>query len=455
MSETVLLVGGGGREHAIARALDGSDCDLYACAGNRNPGIARIAEGFETLDTTDTSAVRTYAEEVGATLAAIGPEAALQAGVADALSEAGVYPFGPSAEAARIETDKAYQRRFMREHDISGCPAFETFEDTEAACEYIDSSSTDLAVKPAGLTGGKGVKVIGDQVTKEEAKEYLREEGYERVVLEERFVGEEFTVQGLVANGSLRVTPAVQDHKRAYEGDEGPNTGGMGSYSDAGLELPFMSEEEYREAVGILDETVAALGEYTGVLYGQFMLTADGVKVVEFNARFGDPEAMNTLPVMNTDFLDVLVAAREGEELPRLSFAPRATVCKYAVPEGYPVDPQGGTRITVDEESVARAAHDTAGDEGDARLFYASVDEREASEERPSSGDRTQSDRGIYTTTSRAFAVVGIAGTIAEAEEIAERALEGVDEGVRIRHDIGTEELVRSRIDHMNDLRGE
>lgn len=439
MSETVLLVGGGGREHAIARALEESDCELYACAGNRNPGIAFLAEGFETLDTTNTSAVTTYAEEVGATLAVVGPEAPLQAGVADALSEAGVFPFGPSAEEARIETDKAYQRRFMREHDISGCPAFETFEDTEAACEYIDSSTTDLAVKPAGLTGGKGVKVIGDQVDKEGAKAYLREEAYDRVVLEERFVGEEFTVQGFVANGSLRVTPAVQDHKRAYEGDEGPNTGGMGSYSDAGLELPFMTDAEYREAVAILDETVGALGDYTGVLYGQFMLTADGIRVIEYNARFGDPEAMNTLPALNTDFLDVLVAARAGEALPQLSFAPRATVCKYAVPEGYPEDPQGGTRITVDEESVARAGR-VANESGDAQLFYASVDERED---------------GIYTTTSRAFAVVGIAESITEAEEIAENALSEGDEGVRIRHDIGTEELVQSRIDHMTGLRGE
>lgn len=436
MTETVLLIGGGGREHAVARALSESGCELYACAGNRNPGINKIADDFETLDTTNTSAVTTYAEEVGATLAVIGPEAPLQAGVADALSEAGVFPFGPSAEQARIETDKAYQRRFMREHDISGCPTFETFEEIEAACEYIDSSTTDLAVKPAGLTGGKGVKVIGDQVNNEEAKAYLREEDYDRVVLEERFVGEEFTVQGLVANGSLRVTPAVQDHKRAYEGDEGPNTGGMGSYSDAGLELPFMTEDEYREAVAILDETVEALGDYTGVLYGQFMLTAEGIRVIEYNARFGDPEAMNTLPVLNTDFLDLLIAARDGEELPQLSFAPRATVCKYAVPEGYPEDPQGGTRISVDEESVAQAATE----DSNAQLFYASVDAR---------------DEGIYTSTSRAFAVVGIAATIAEAEQIAENALSSADEGVRIRHDIGTEELVQSRIDHMSDIRGE
>ncbi|MEM4780459.1 MAG: phosphoribosylamine--glycine ligase [Halalkalicoccus sp.] len=455
MTETVLLVGGGGREHAVARALEDGDCELFACAENRNPGIARIAAGFETLDTTNASAVTSYAEEVDATLAVVGPEAPLQAGVADALSDAGVFPFGPTAEQARIETDKAYQRRFMREHDISGCPVFETFEDTEEACEYIDSSESDLAVKPAGLTGGKGVKVIGDQVDKEGAKAYLREEEYDRVVLEERFVGEEFTVQAFVANGSVRVTPAVQDHKRAYEGDEGPNTGGMGSYSDAGLELPFMTEAEYREAVGILDETVEALDEYTGVLYGQFMLTAGGVKVIEYNARFGDPEAMNTLPVMNTDFLDVLVAAREGEELPRLSFAPRATVCKYAVPEGYPEDPQGGTAIEIDEESVARAGRatqETNGNEpregvaqavtedGDAQLFYASVDDR---------------DDGVYTTTSRAFAVVGIAGSIDAAERIAAEALSGADEGVRIRHDIGTEALVRSRIEHMAELRGE
>jgi phosphoribosylamine--glycine ligase len=229
MEETVLLVGGGGREHAIARALADSDAALYACAGNRNPGISRLAEGFETLETTNPTAVRSYAEEVDATLAVIGPEAPLQAGVADALDDAGVYAFGPREAEARIETDKAFQRRFMEREAIPGCPDYETFEDMAAACVFIDDYDGDLAVKPAGLTGGKGVRVIGDQVTAAEAKEYLRNSGYDRVVLEERLVGEEFTVQALVANGEVRVTPAVQDHKRAYEGDEGPNTGGMGS----------------------------------------------------------------------------------------------------------------------------------------------------------------------------------------------------------------------------------
>ncbi|PSP88785.1 phosphoribosylamine--glycine ligase [Halobacteriales archaeon QS_4_66_20] len=430
MDETVLLVGGGGREHAIARSLADSEASLYACAGNRNPGIARLADGFETLEETNPTAVRSYAEEVDATLAVVGPEAPLEAGVADALDDAGVYAFGPQQDEARIETDKAFQRRFMRQHDIPGCPDFETFDDREAACEYIDSYEGDLVVKPAGLTGGKGVRVVGDQVTAEEAKEYIRESDYDRIVLEERLIGEEFTVQAFVANGQLRVTPSVQDHKRAHEGDKGPNTGGMGSYSDDALELPFMTEEEYMDAVDVLRATVDALDGYKGVLYGQFMLTTDGVNVVEFNARFGDPEAMNTLPVMGTDLLDVLVAAREGESLPKLRFSREATVCKYAVPDGYPTNPAGGTRIDIDEESA-----------GDALLYYASVEER---------GD------GVYTTTSRSFAVVGVAESITTAEEIAEEAIAAAGEsGLRVRHDIGKPELVQQRIDHMAELRGE
>lgn len=430
MEETVLLVGGGGREHAIARSLSDSDATLYACAGNKNPGIARLAAGFKTLDTTNPTAVRSYAQDVDATLAVIGPEAPLAAGVADALDDAGIYAFGPQETEARIETDKAFQRRFMKANDIPGCPDFETFEDAESACDYIDEYDGDLAIKPAGLTGGKGVKVMGDQVSAAEAKEYIRDSDYDRIVLEERLVGEEFTVQAFVANGQLRVTPAIQDHKRAYEGDEGPNTGGMGSYSDAGLSLPFMTEAEYLEAVDILQATVDALDGYKGVLYGQFMLTADGLKVIEYNARFGDPEAMNTLPILQTDFLDVLVAAREEQSLPKLTFAQQATVCKYAVPTGYPTDPESGARVGIDEESA-----------GEAQLFYASVDER---------------DDGIYTTTSRSFAVVGLGETITEAEEIAQAALDSAaGDGLRMRSDIGKPELVQRRIDHMNELRGE
>jgi len=429
MSETVLLVGGGGREHAIARAVaDSNRGELYACASNRNPGIASLATGYEKAEATDAEAIVEYAESVGATLAVIGPESALNAGVADALDAAGVYAFGPREAEARIETDKAFQREFMDREGIPGCPDFETFDDPEAAAEYIERYDGDLAIKPQGLTGGKGVRVIGDQITKAEGAEYVRQSDYESFVLEERLVGEEFTIQAFVAEGEYRVSPAVQDHKRAYEGDEGPNTGGMGSYSDASFELPFMTETDYEDAVGIIDSVVEAMPEYKGILYGQFMLTAEGPKVVEFNARFGDPEAMNTLPVLETDFVDFLTAARDGEELPELSFADRATVCKYAVPEGYPTDPIAGAEVAIDAESA-----------GKAELFYASVDARED---------------GIYTTTSRSFAVVGLASTIADAEAIVEDAFErtGTD-GLRVRHDIGTAALIEKRIAHMNELR--
>ncbi|WP_336359616.1 phosphoribosylamine--glycine ligase [Haladaptatus sp. ZSTT2] len=429
MTETILLVGGGGREHAIARAL-APDVNLYACASNRNPGIARLADGFESLSETDPEAIVAYAEEVGATIAVVGPEAPLAAGVADALDEGGIYAFGPHAEEARIETDKAFQRRFMRDAGIPGCPDFETFDDDEEACAYIDDYDGDLVVKPAGLTGGKGVVVMGDQVDAEGAKQYIRENDYDRIVLEERLIGEEFTVQAFVANGEFRATPAVQDHKRAYEGDEGPNTGGMGSYSDATWALPFMTEADYDAALDILDATVSALDGYKGILYGQFMLTTEGPKVIEFNARFGDPEAMNTLPVLETRFSEILTAAREGDELPELAFAAQATVCKYAVPDGYPENPTAGAKVEVDEESA-----------GDALLYYASVDER---------------DDGIYTTTSRSFALVGVADTIAEAEKIAEDALAVAGEdGLHIRHDIGKADLVQRRIDHMQELRGQ
>ncbi|GGL53713.1 phosphoribosylamine--glycine ligase [Halocalculus aciditolerans] len=428
MTETVLLVGGGGREHAMARAL-APDCDLHAAASNRNPGIDRLANSVHIVDETDADAVVEAAEAVGATLVAVGPEAPLQAGVVDALEDAGIYAFAPRQADARLETDKAFQRDFMAEHDIPGTPGFETFDDASEAADYVESLERDVAVKPTGLTGGKGVKVTGDQVTHAEAADYVRDSGHGEWVVEDRLVGEEFTIQAFVADGDLRTTPAVQDHKRAYEGDDGPNTGGMGSYSDTTLELPFMQDGDYEAAVEVLEAVVDALPEYRGVLYGQFMLTTDGPMVVEFNARFGDPEAMNTLPVMETPFIDVLTAARDGDALPALEFSGEATVCKYAVPAGYPTDPEAGAEVVVDEDSV-----------GDALLFYASVDAR---------------DGGVYTTTSRSFAVVGRSDSITAAEAQAEAALADVDDGFHVRHDIGTDALVQRRIDHMATLRGE
>jgi len=425
----VLVVGSGGREHAITRALDASEVveEVHAAVSNRNPGIVELAESVRELDTNSPEEVIEYAEEAGVGYAVIGPEAPLQEGVVDALDEAGVYGFGPREAEARIETNKAWARRFMDDNDIPGTPDFAVFESADAAAKYIADYDGDVAVKPHGLTGGKGVRVTGDQLTKQEAQEYIRGSEWDAWVIEERLVGEEFTLQAFVADGELEPSPAVQDHKRAYEGDEGPNTGGMGSYSDAGRVLPFMNKEDYDDALEIMEKTVEALDGYKGILYGQFMLTSEGPKVVEFNARLGDPEAMNVLPLLKTDFGEIVRGASEGA-MPEAEFAERATVCKYLAPAGYPTDPEVGAEIKLDIDD----------EDEDTLVFYASVD---------------ASDGKIYTTTSRAVGVVGIGDDISEAEERAEAAMGDVGEGLRVRHDIGKPELVQKRVDHVEELR--
>ncbi|AKB75158.1 Phosphoribosylamine--glycine ligase [Methanosarcina lacustris Z-7289] len=431
----ILLIGGGGREHAIAEGIKKSKHNpiLYALMAKKNPGIAALCEDFLLEKETEVAKIVEYAKARNIEMAFVGPEAPLAAGVADALWEAGVPVVGPRKACAVIEFDKAWARNFMKKYDIEGCPAYEVFTDEAPAHAFIEKLG-DVAVKPSGLTGGKGVKVMGDQLPDlKAAREYtseLLEKG--SVVIEERFIGEEFTLQAFVDGKNLAFFPAVQDHKRAYEGDLGPNTGGMGSYTDAGEILPFMLSEDLEQAKKIMQHTVTALYEetgtgYQGILYGQFILTASGPKVVEFNARFGDPEAMNVIPLIETDFIEIMSAVVKGtlQNLP-VKFSRKATVCKYAVPEGYPDNPVKDSEVLV-------------GDIGEASVYYASVYEKEGK---------------IYTTGSRAVAVVGCAETIEAAEKIAQNALENIRGKLFFRKDIGTANLIQKRIDHMKELRG-
>jgi len=431
----ILLIGGGGREHAIAEGIKKSKHNppLYAVMAKKNPGIAALCEDFLLEKETEVEKVIEYAKSRNIEIAFVGPEAPLAAGVADALWEAGIPVIGPKKVCAIIEFDKAWARNFMRKYGIEGCPAYEVFTEDEPAHAFIEKLG-DVAVKPSGLTGGKGVKVMGDQLPDLEAAKAYTSELLEKgpVVIEERFIGEEFTLQALVDGKSLVFFPAVQDHKRAYENDLGPNTGGMGSYTAAGEILPFMLPEDLEKAKKIMQDTVKALYEetgtgYLGILYGQFILTASGPKVVEFNARFGDPEAMNVIPLIETDFVEIMLAMVKGtlEKLP-VNFSRRATVCKYAVPAGYPDNPEKDTEITV--ENI-----------GAASVYYASVYEK---------------DGKIYTTSSRAVAALGCAETIDAAEKIARNALENIRGKLFFRKDIGTSALVQKRIDHMKELRG-
>jgi phosphoribosylamine--glycine ligase len=228
--------------------------------------------------------------------------------------------------------------------------------------------------------------------------------------------------------------PAVQDHKRAYEGDVGPNTGGMGSYSQEDGLLPFLKKEEYQECVDIMQSIIGAMRKdgtpYKGILYGQFILTSKGPKVIECNARFGDPEAMNVLPLLTTDFSEICNGIIDGTLSSKsASFLNKATVCKYVVPMGYGVESKVGEKVEVDVKKIL---------EGGAELFFASVN---------------QKNDQIYTTSSRSLAVVGIDNSIFEAEKIAENALSNVKGKIFMRHDIGKKELIEKRIKHMEELR--
>ncbi len=431
----VLVVGGGGREHAIAAAIAQSRKDpvIFAVMAKKNPGISRLCQDFLLEKETDVKKIVDYATANNIDLAFIGPEAPLAAGLADALEDIGIGVVGPRKAVAQIEFDKAWARNFMRMHGIEGCPVFEVFTEKGPMFDFI-AKLGNVAIKPAGLTGGKGVKVMGDQLPSvKDAQEYAAQLlGSGSVVVEENLVGEEFTLQAFVDGEHLAFSPTVQDHKRAFENDLGPNTGGMGAYTNAGEILPFLRAEDVDQAKRIMQHTVKGLYtetgvKYKGVLYGQFMVTKNGPRVIEFNARFGDPEAMNVLPLLETDIVDVMSAV-VGGTLDKLAvkFSKKATVCKYAVPAGYPDNPSKDKEVSV-------------GDIGDALVFYASVYEE---------------NNKIYTTGSRAIAVVGIADSIAKAEKKAQEALDNIIGDLHSRRDIGTTSLIQKRIDHMNKIRG-
>ncbi len=422
----VLLVGSGGREHAMAMAIAQSSEEpvLYAAMKYKNPGIAHLCKEYTLVSETDVQKVADYAER--ADLAIIGPEAPLAEGIVDVLTERGVRAFGPTQQAARIESDKSWARSFMMHNDIAGCPHYAFFDDVREADRFLKEhiDEDNLVIKPTGLTGGKGVVVVD---TYEEGSQYLKTlKG--PVIIEECLKGEEFTIQAFVDGRLVVPGPAVQDHKRAFEGDRGPNTGGMGSYTDNSWLLPFMDQDDYDVAITIMQDTVDALrahgAPYTGILYGQFMLTKQGPMVVEYNCRFGDPEAMNVLPLLKSDFVALAESAIDGT-LTKADYDLRATVCKYVVPAGYPSDPRP-TDVTIDRAHM------------DALLFYASVNEH---------------DGRITTTTSRALAVLGVDETIERAEEKAEQALRHIHGNVFARHDIGTAALVKSRVKHMEQIR--
>jgi len=440
----VLIVGGGAREHAMCETIHRSkDATIFSAMYNENPGISRLSKNVLLQKETEIGTIVDYALDHDIDITLIGPEAPLQVGLTDSLQQKGMLVCAPTKKAARIETDKEWMRDLLKKYDISGQIRCESFTSVQKAIRFIDDLNGEVALKPIGLTGGKGVKVSGDHFqTKQEAELYIKDifknkiGGQSKVLIEEKIIGEEFTLQALSDGNSILPFPAVQDHKRLEPGDKGPNTGGMGSYSRKDGLLPFLSKSDYEEAASVLQDIIEALSQescpYVGPIYGQFILTADGSKIIEINARFGDPEAMNVLPLLQSDYLDICSAMVHGTiNEKKLNILQKSTVCKYVVPEGYGYKSMVDEKITVDEAHIMKSG---------ARLFYASVNKEVGY---------------VTTTSSRSLAVVGIASSIYDAEKVTERALKGIQgDHIYIRHDIGTNELVEKRIQHMKELRG-
>ena len=436
----VLTVGGGGREHAAVEALCRSGAEIYAVMKNANPGIIKRSKEHLLCDEKDVAKVCSFAKEKGVELAYIGPEAPLEVGIVDALEAEGIKCAAPTKAAARIETSKSFMRELVDKYNISGNLGFAHFDNAADAEEYLKGIDYEIVVKPIGLTGGKGVKVQGEHLNSfEETMDYVNEIfdqniGGAGVILEERAIGEEFTQMVFVDGKNIVPLPLVQDHKRAYEGDVGPNTGGMGSYTDSNHLLPFVGEDDRKAAIEILQSIVDAMAQegcpYHGTMYGQFMLTVRGPKIIEINARFGDPEAMNVLPILESSFTDICWKMATGTLTDDVEFSKDATVCKYVVPKGYGVKSESGHEIAVDEEAIADCG---------AVVYYANVDVK---------------DGKLVTGTSRSVGVIGRAPTLEEAEQNCEKALEHVKcDAIFVRHDIGTRALVQRRVDHMNELR--
>jgi phosphoribosylamine--glycine ligase len=420
------VIGKDGRTTAIEKALRASPrvAEVVVSGDGKNP-FSKAAQD-EILEKT---------RRMKPDFVVIGPEGPLAAGLVDRLQEElGIPCVGPVKALAELESSKAFTRNLLAEYGIPGNPEFQIFDRLEGIREYLVRLGS-YVVKPDGLTGGKGVKISDAHLFSiDEALAYCAEilsDRREKVVIEEKLEGEEFSLMSFCDGLHVSDMVVVQDHKRLSEGDTGPNTGGMGSYSCEDHGLPFLPADVLEQAKRINRDVAKALldktkQKYKGVLYGGFMLTPRGLRLLEYNARFGDPETLNVLSILKTDFATICEAII-NEELHRVPivFEQLATVCKYVVPDGYPEAPKKD--VMIDLSNVPRES-------AKLRIYPAALDLR---------------DGNYFLTGSRAIAFVGIGRNLREAESIAEGAASAVRGPVVHRRDIGTQELVERRVSHV------
>ena len=410
----VLVLGGGGREHAIVDALSRSPQvgKIYCAPGNA--GIAQQAECLP-LKETQVEQLKDFALENGIDLTVVGPEVALAAGVVDAFKEAGLRIFGPSKAAATIEASKDFAKQLMAKYDIPTAD-FATFEDYDAALEYVKKGSFPVVLKYDGLAAGKGV-VIPE--TLQEAEETLKDMllddkfGKGKVVVEEFLTGPEFSFMCFVDGLDVYPMTLSQDHKRAYEGDKGPNTGGMGAYSP----VPLISDEDLEYAMEkVMKPTAAGMVAegcpFTGVLYGGLMKTPSGVKVIEFNCRFGDPETEVVLPRLESDIYDIFSAVADHTPMPEILWKKEVTMGFVMASKGYPGDYEKGYEIK-GLDSLPE----------DIRVFHMGT---------------SCKDGRFHTAGGRVLMVVGTGSDLQEAHDKALKAVESIEcDNLFYRRDIG------------------
>ncbi len=418
----ILLLGSGGREHALAVSLASSPlcAQLYVAPGNGGTDLVGVNVA---LDENDGAAVTSFAQDHQIGLVVIGPEAPLVAGVADAVRAAGIPCFGPGAAGAQMEGSKKFSKELMERAGIPTA-AYASFTNADDALAYVREQGAPLVVKADGLAAGKGVIVATEL---EQAEEAVREcfggtfgDAGSTVVVEEMLTGPECSLLAFTDGKTVRPMDTAQDHKRALEGDKGPNTGGMGVYSP----VPIVTEDEHAAMVAVMDKAVAQLAsegiDYRGCLYGGFMLTPSGPKVLEFNARFGDPETQVILPRLENDLVEVMLACAEQ----RLDQIELAWKTDYAVSvvltsAGYPGSYEKGKVITgiADAEAMDNVT-----------VYHAGTAVSEAGE--------------IVTAGGRVLDVTALAPTFEEARNRAYEACEKIDfEGKTLRHDIGLRAL--------------
>jgi phosphoribosylamine--glycine ligase len=441
MSKTILVIGNGGREHAIIKALVRSPQKptIYNLGKAVNPGIKALCQEVFVGDYMDNEVIKTIAQKISPDFAIVGPDDPIGNGATDALKEIGVASFSPSKKCAQLESSKSFTRNLLAKHNIDASPEF--YVSTEAndpeRKKTYDRLDGQIVVKADGLLGGKGVIVAGDHFnTFEEAEEFAIKsiQKFGRVVLEEKMTGPEFSLIFMVDGETILPTPIIQDHKRAFVGDQGPNTGGMGTISDEKNSLPFVNDTDKRRAAEITQQTMKAVAEETGetfigLMYGGFMKTPNGVKLIEYNARFGDPEAFNILSILENDFVEVCEKAITGQlkDLGALKFKPQATVLKYLCPVGYPTKSVKNKPITISDEvaEFMRSEKFLAGKAFNEKqdFFFASV--------------AAENDQ-LLLKGSRAIACLGMGADFAEANTNAEDMIKHFSGQLFYREDIGS-----------------